>query len=86
MLFRVGGNSVLELALWLNSISVLELELVKLEINETEIETLGIGMKIMWMELEFLAVAKQLYEWFSPSVCPSVLHIFTMFIKKFGEL
>ena len=46
------------------------LELVKFEINETEIETLGIGMKIMWMELKFLAMAKQLYEWFSPSARP----------------
>ena len=30
--------------------------------------------------LQFLAATKQLYEWFSPSVCPSVCHtFFTMF-------
>ena len=28
--------------------------------------------KSPWKVLEFLAATKQLYEWFSPSVCPSV--------------
>ena len=32
----------------------------------------------------FLAATKQLYEWFSPSVCPSVSHTFlTMFPSSY---
>ena len=50
---------------------------MKLEIYGTEIETLG--MKIMWMELKFLAVAKQLYECFSPSV-----HLFVSYNQGMG--
>ena len=85
MIFRVGGGGGGGVQFWKwncdsISISVLELELVKLEIYGTEIETLGIGMKIMWMELKFLAVAKQLYEWFSPSEYMKVTILGSMLI------
>ena len=62
-----GGGGAIQFWNWnCDSIPISVLVLVKLEIYGTEIETLG--MKIMWMELKFLAVAKQLYECFSPSV------------------
>ena len=84
---RGSGSHNIQFWNWnCDSIPISVLELVKLEIYGTEIEPLGIGMKIMWMELKFLAVAKQLYEWFSPSLRLFVHQIFGSYNWGVGVL